>query len=99
MFPYVPYNGVPVVSAGRIRAGDKVRVVLCGRIHKDGQSGKPWHEHLWLLVISVTSFGMVTGLPLAESKKCPISPKAGLFSFPNTTVVGVVHGKNWENCD
>ncbi|CAB9511993.1 expressed unknown protein [Seminavis robusta] len=94
-----PYNNLrtpqDVVQATvqPIRAGDCALVLVCGR-----GSANPIQEPLWMHVTSVTSFGMISAIPLQDSKLDPTSIHRKTYvSFPLGCVVGLQRGRNWKN--
>ena len=57
-----------------------------------------FHESLWLVVISVTSFGWIHAKPLSSCHFCPITEDMDqILAFPTTCVLGVQHGPYWDD--
>ena len=73
--------------------------LLVGRaMHRTkGPAGMPFTERMWVDVVSITSFGMITGTPRVPAEDAmgylANKDKANLLSFPITCVVGVQHYK------
>lgn len=85
-----------------VRAGDTVKIVACGLYESDDEEEdgpNPFLERFWVDVISVTSFGMVTGVSCNDLKYCNISQETGLLAFHKSAVLGVKHGRNWGNSE
>jgi len=93
-----------------IRAGDCVRVLASGTVPNadcpcpNPFCGTPYNESFNVIVISITSFGMITGTSLVPPDDARSvlanSQKTPYLGFPITCVIGVVHtpkerGGNW----
>lgn len=96
----------------QVKAGDCVKVIAAGFTlpaelrEEDPDSPlnmaahtshvSPFREKLWVQVISVTVFGMITGISSHELSYCKIRPQAGYLAFPVSAVVGMIRGGNWS---
>ena len=92
----------------QVRHGDRVQVVL---IQKTTVGGLPTIivKQVWVKVWSVTAFDMVTGHVISIHRQhntttgtvttaTTASIRPGeLIAFPVTKILGVQHGKNWED--
>ena len=72
--------------AGTIQPGSSV-----------GPAGIGFTESMWVDVVSITSFGMISGIPRvpveAAMSYLANKEKANMISFPITCVIGVSHYK------
>lgn len=68
-----------------VRAGDHVKVIA---------SVGPHIERFWVYVVSVTSFGIITGVNDNDLHCCHIDP-AEFIAFPVTAVLCMKKGDNW----
>lgn len=89
-------SGLPRWANFDVRAHDDVRVLVAGVLppgSPKGPAGMPFTEKMWVDVISITSFGMITGIPRVPVEDAmgylANKDKAKLLSFPITCVVGV----------
>jgi len=96
-------SGLPRWAKLDIRAGDDVRVMIAGVLlpgNPYGPAGMAFTERMWVDVVSITSFGMITGtpsVPVEEAKSfLANTEKVKLLSFPITCVIGVRHYKKEE---
>ncbi len=96
-------SGLPRWAKLDIRAGDDVRVLVDGTLPPGSRFGPPgmaFIERMWVEVVSVTSFGMITGTPRVPAKDAMSylanTDKVKLLSFPITCVIGVQHCKKEE---
>lgn len=74
----------------QVRNGDSVRVVKTGKIH-----GIPFVERFWVQVLSLTSFGVVTGISMNTLNSMDVK-EDDLVAFPITCVVGMKQGQHWR---
>lgn len=96
-------SGLPRWAKLDIRARDLVRVLVDGTLPPGSRFGPPgmaFIERMWVEVVSVTSFGMITGTPRVPAKDAMSylanTDKVTLLSFPITCVIGVQHCKKEE---
>ena len=96
-------SGLPRWAKLDIRARDLVRVLVDGTLPPGSRFGPPgmaFIERMWVEVVSVTSFGMITGIPRVPPKDAMSflanTNKVKLLSFPITCVIGVQHCKKEE---
>jgi hypothetical protein len=91
-------------SPGRwkIRSGDQVKIAAnsgnaeCTHCHSALHSALTAPlERFWVDVLSVTVFGIVTGVPLSQLHFSEIGPNQ-LVYFSWKSVIGVVHGQFWH---
>jgi hypothetical protein len=87
--PFVTDSGV-----WHIRSDDRVKVAIRGE--KLDQEGVlcPTRERIWMHVVSVTVFGVVTAVPLSQLKWSPVGPHEPV-SFHGGGVFGLKRGSNW----
>ena len=83
-----------------VRARDDVKVMIAGTIQPGssaGPAGIGFTESMWVDVVSITSFGMISGIPRvpveAAMSYLANKEKANMISFPITCVIGVQHYK------
>ena len=78
----------------QIRSDDRVKVAV--RDEKRDSNGVMCltRERVWMHVVSVTIFGVVTAVPLSQLKWSPIGPHAPVY-FHADAVIGRKSGKNW----
>lgn len=73
-----------------IRSMDKVKIAVTGE-----HLGCPAVERFWVDVLSVTPFGMVTGVPCSTLHASNIGPEEGPIHFKVDSVIGAKRGCNW----
>jgi hypothetical protein len=87
--PFVTDSGV-----WHIRSDDRVKVAIRGeKLNEEGVSYAT-RERVWMHVVSVTVFGVVTAVPLSQLKWSPVGPHEPVF-FHGDAVFGLKRGSNW----
>ena len=93
-------SGLPRWANFDVRARDDVKVMVAGTLlpgNPIGPAGMGFTESMWVDVVSITSFGMITGTPRvpveAAMSYLANKEKAEMISFPITCVIGVQHYK------
>lgn len=77
----------------RVRAGDDVKVRAVGPFADRHGTVHVAREAFWVLVVSVTTHGLATGIPLAKLHCLPIGPDEPI-SFRIDKVLKSRHGEN-----
>jgi hypothetical protein len=84
------YFDTPSGPGAPVRAGDRVKIAA--RSTLNGVSGR---ERFWVDVISVTSFGIATGVPCSKLYGADVGPDVGPIHFEVAAVIGMKKGPNW----
>jgi hypothetical protein len=77
-----------------VRSDDLVKIAVKG----EDAAHRPTLERFWVHIVSVTVFGVVTGMPCSRLFWSPVGPDEPVF-FDAVAVIGMKRGKHWEDTE